>query len=603
MCVYVQCTHIFIYYIYFLTSKNFVYNLTFCDGIFSNNISIFPFVYFAFIPYSQDKQKRKQFASVAGAMESFCCIEVDVCERQSHNTFETEQAIHQFANELVKARGASLFDVGQCLSNLGQQMVKQGPSSSVSLQVLVTRTLQNGDSPYSVTTSLSGLSGGEIQILMTLCAIHLSGADTVILDEPGHSLHPPQQAQMRRWIETQRPRDQVCVVVTHSTEFISPQSLSSLYHMSFVGSGFTSFRLCLPGQGSGPSGGNTVTGKSESSSALVAGAGGRGSGPSDGGTLTDRKAESSSAPVGGGGEASTSQKLPKQVTLTKESMAMLMRPEMRKMFFATGLYFVEGETDKRVLSALRHCMMEDAGVTKETSDDLHDFAEAMKVQKMDQWDILALGGCAEALRAYNAAKDLKIPCAVVLDFDVITVKDGKKIKPFNSDNLKKSRLYKQLEKGKKTGSLPVAETVLDEVEEVLSKGTLPPAGTSLSDFEDKELLENILKVFQKYGFWIWEGDLETTLCDNSEARQKFMEIKDFFEAIEIKHFCSFIQGDHTEDSSSTSEESDWHRVKQKLHGGGWMRLPWEALLEVVKVCLQTKPSPLADFCDFMKRWQ
>ena len=534
---------------------------------------------FAFISCSQDKQKQEQYARVARAMKSFCCIDIDVHEKELHNTCEMKvQAIQQLAKELAEKHGASLFDVGQ-------QMVKQAASWSGSVQVLATRTLQN-DSSYSIATPLSGLSGGEIQILMTLCAIHLSGADTVILDEPEHSLHPPQQAQMRRWIETQRPQDQVCVVVSHSTQFISDKSLSCLYHMSFVDEsrGFTSFRL---------SDDSTVTDKKAETSAPMGG-GGQGSGPSDDSTVTGKKAESS------------------QVTLSKEIVTMLMQPDMRKMFFATGLYLVEGKTDKRVLSALRYYMMEEAKKTMEESKDLHDLQRAHKVLEMDQWDMLAINGCAEAVKAYHAAKDLKIPCAVVLDFDVISYNKNKRLMPFNSYNCKKSMLYQKL--GLKKDSLPDAKTVLEEVDKALGEGT-PPQGTSWDDFEDKELLKNTLKVFEEHGFWIWEGgDLETTICDTSGARSELLKIKDLFEAID-------------KSVPPTPDKDFWTDLKKKLHKGGWDRIPWETLLQVVEVCLQTKPStqtepspkndsstqteanpqtepsPLANFCRFMKRRQ
>ena len=655
-------------------------------------------------------------------MKSFCCIDIDVRGKELHKTCEMKvQAIQQLADELAEKHDASLFDVGRRLCNLGQQMVKHGqargqtnmveqaPSWSGSLQLLATWTLQNNDSLHSITTPLSGLSGGEIEILMTLCAIHLSGAETVILDEPGHSLHPPLQAQMRRWIETQGPRDQVCVVVTHSTEFISPQSLSCLYHMAFVGRGFTPFRLRLQGQASGSSDAIPAT-EDEAQSVLVQEA----AGPS----CTPQSSQTS----------------PRQVIFTQEIITMLMRPDMHKMFFATGLYFVEGETDKRVLSAVRHCMMEEANEIMKTNKSVRHLLRAKEVLEMDRWDILALGGCSEAVKAYKAATELKIPCAIVLDLDAITVKNGKRVGPFNSANWKKSKLYKQL--WKEQQSLPEAETLLNDVEEVLKE-----------DIQGEALLMKAREAFKKHGFWIWKGDLETAICDNPEARTKFERMKTFLEAIDGKlpfssspddrqpmqakevlnnfdekvmgplhclmseldaelsstrdkiiesptesvtqHFEDLInrikqmkqimtqhdkfvekgtKGKRAQDApklfddnqvkrtkkktttttgdesasipsaelslkqqtshdtasgimevkmSSSSEASRsspvmtetqqsifWDYAKRKLHNeGGWGRIPWETLLEVVKVCLQTEPSPLADFCRFMKRRQ
>ena len=637
------------------------------------------------------------------------------------------QVIQRPAEELAETSDASLSDVGQ-------QVVKQAASWSGSLQVLATRTLQNDDdSPYNITTPLLGLSGGEIETLMTLCAIHLSGADTVILDEPGHSLHPPLQAQMRSWIETQRPQDQVCVVVTHSMQFISDTSLSCLYHMSFVGRGFTPFKLRLQGQVSGSSEDSTDTSEEQGSPPAEEGqASGSSddtptmheeSGSSDDTSSTEDETQSPLAEEVAGplNTPQSSQTSPRQVTFTQEIMTMLMRPDMRKMFFATGLYFVEGETDKRVLSAVRHCMMEEAGGIIKTSKDAGQLLRAMKVLEMDRWDILALGGCSQAVKAYKAATELKIPCAIVLDLDAITVKNGKRIEPFTSANWKKSSLCKQLDK--EQHSLPEAETLLNDIEEVLKE-----------DIQDETLLKKAQEAFRKHGFWIWEGDLEAMLCDNPAARIELQRMNSFLEAIEGKHPFSLPPGDRkpmpaeealnnfdekvvgplrglmddldaelsaarnkiiespaepvtlnlkgviaqisqkkqilsqhdnfvkkgtkgkaateltptvkkkktsddstsnsscatqeqtNEDttsgiaavqaSSSTSEASRsspvmtetqqsifWDYAKRKLHDGGWGRIPWETLLEVVKVCLQTEPSPLADFCRFMKRRQ
>ena len=90
---------------------------------------------------------------------------------------------------------------------------------------------------------LSELSGGQRELLMILSTIHLSGADTVFLDEPGHSLHPPKQAQLRRWFETRREPNQVLFAITHSPDMISPLWLGALYHMSPDGDGYST--ACL----------------------------------------------------------------------------------------------------------------------------------------------------------------------------------------------------------------------------------------------------------------------------------------------------------------------------------------------------------------------
>ena len=647
--------------------------------IFQSDISII-----VLFLYSNDALVQQQFGKLKDGMKSFCGIKIDVVQMER----ATEQDNEEEATEIMKLgrtlldkdRGA-LFEFGHRLKGIANEMIRKAPSWSGHLHVMVTRTLQNEDSPYSHRTPLSGLSGGEIEILMVLCAIHLSGADTVFLDEPGHSLHPPQQAQLSRWIETLKHPDPVCTTVTHSVEFISRKSLSSLYHMSFTGRGFTPFKLSV----------DLVEGGKQQSV-----------------SIEESTASSSATPTLAPSTSS------QDVTLRKEIIAMLMKPDMRKMFFASGVYFVEGETDKIVLSAVRHHLLKDARDIKEKSVDARELLQAMEVLEMDQWDILELGGCAEALKAYKASSELRIPCAIVLDLDTITVKHGRRVEPFSSDSWKKSRLCKELTKERKRNSLEVAAILLDKIDSVFEEGVT-----------ESKALHETRKILREHGIWIWEGDLEKVVCDNQAAREELLKTECFMEALgedffslsvscrgkmpekdaladyqerimtpllsltddfraeldaahcrrhknpsqcvtenlqqiigsinkykqRLKQHDEFCQrgtkrragwkpsgvsaskklvpdpsqqvqttqdaepmdledtespAESTSHQPSSSRDSEvlWDRIKCKLHDrGGWKALPWETLLKVVKVCLDAEPSPLQEFCKFMKKWQ
>ena len=66
------------------------------------------------------------------------------------------------------------------------------------------------------------------------------------------------------------------------------------------------------------------------------------------------------------------------------------------------------------------------------------------------------------------------------------------------------------------------------------------------------------------------------------------------------------KGDQTAETDEERERREdffWYQIKQKLHDGGWARMPWETLLEVLRVCLQDKHRPLAKLCRFMKSHQ
>ena len=637
---------------------------------------------------SGDALVKQQFSKVKDGMESFCGIEIDVVQKKGamgetvkQDNEEEAAEITNIADELLGEDRITLLSFGHHLKGIANEMIRKAPSWRGDPQVMATQTLHHEDSSFSHRTPLSGLSGGEIEILMVLCAIHLSGADSVFLDEPGHSLHPPQQAQLSHWIETLQQPDPVCVIVTHSVEFISRkcfECLSSLYHMSFTGRGFTPFKVSVE------------DGERQSVS------------------VEESTASSSTSPI-------MAQSTPsKDVTLRKEIIAMLMQPDMRKMFFASGVYFVEGETDKIVLSAVRHHLLKDARDIKEKSVDARELLQAMEVLEMDQWDILELGGCAEALKAYKASSELRIPCAIVLDLDNITVKHGRRMEPFNSDTWKKSRLYKELTKEKQRNSLKVAVTLLEKIDSVFEEGVT-----------ESKALHETRKILREHGIWIWEGDLESAVCDNPAAAKELLKTESFMEALG-EHFSflsvsgrgkmaekdalanyqerimtpllSLMDDFHSEldaahcrrrenpsqcvtenlqeiigsinkykqrlkqhdefcqrgtkrragwkpsgvsaskkpasdpsqqvqttqdaepmdvedtespaESTSHQPSSSEHnkvlmdRIKRKLHDrGGWKALPCETLLRVVKVCLDAEPSPLQEFCKFMKKWQ
>lgn len=85
---------------------------------------------------------------------------------------------------------------------------------------------------------LKTVGGGYRELLVVVAALHGAGADTVILDSPGFSLHPPQQRALALWISkclyenmhSNYPRSPTSIaLITNSTEFITEDSLPCLY--------------------------------------------------------------------------------------------------------------------------------------------------------------------------------------------------------------------------------------------------------------------------------------------------------------------------------------------------------------------------------------
>ena len=197
---------------------------------------------------SGDSHKRSRLKKVEDALKSLSDLHLVVIDTprmprpKNHVDMEDLRLNLQESHFAVQRR--QWEEAGQMLVKCQYLIDVQSPQSQRKLRLMVTRNIASTNSTvYSKTCPFTECSGGEIELMIVLAAVYLNDADTVFLDEPGHSLHPPQQAQLRRWLETQRDPEQVLFIVTHAVEMISPTSLKSLYHMSFTGAGFTPFML------------------------------------------------------------------------------------------------------------------------------------------------------------------------------------------------------------------------------------------------------------------------------------------------------------------------------------------------------------------------
>ena len=150
---------------------------------------------------------------------------------------DLRQEISSCGNLADEGEGA--YEIGLQLRGIAEKLMRDASPGARYVSLMATKTLGEGLNKYVISMPPSEWSGGERECLMVLTAIQMSTADTVFLDEPGHSLHPPQQAQLRRFLEDHgraRP-DQTIVTITHAVEFMSASSLRSLYHMSMTGIG------------------------------------------------------------------------------------------------------------------------------------------------------------------------------------------------------------------------------------------------------------------------------------------------------------------------------------------------------------------------------
>eukprot|EP00118_Oscarella_pearsei_P012993 m.99334 g.99334 ORF g.99334 m.99334 type:complete len:552 (+) comp37065_c0_seq1:678-2333(+) len=85
--------------------------------------------------------------------------------------------------------------------------------------------------------SIEDASGGELEGFLVLAALFLCNSQTVFLDEPGYSLHPPMQIKLRKLLLQLLDPKQVqamprsILIVTHSVELLCERSFYGIHHL------------------------------------------------------------------------------------------------------------------------------------------------------------------------------------------------------------------------------------------------------------------------------------------------------------------------------------------------------------------------------------
>ena len=435
-------------------------------------------------------------------------------------------------NVLNKIKEAMLFIAGLELD------VAQDSSANVTF-------LRECNQSQAEWRRLSDVSGGQRELLMVLSTVHLSGVDNVFLDEPGHSLHPPKQAQLRRWLETKREPGQVLFVITHSTDMISPNWLGALYHMHADEDKYSA--SCLRGLSRDKPSGEAVKrqdhgdGVGTSSSIhqsssnipfdeIVSSGGEKIENEEDFNLdrIVGSKSPSYSKDIDGNGPPSKKQRisdgtrLKLEIKVGPEMIDFLMGVEMRRLFFSSGAIFVEGDTDRRIIQALRAVELDKVNDTMNGRDcSLQKWHDAVKETQMDRWDIIPIYGSANWLKAYTAAKDLKIPFVVVLDADVLNKKIGSAIHPITFEDWNRCRLKETVERSRYPNNHPL-NTMVEKVEELTK------------DRSNKGQLEiRVRKEIANYNLWVWpEGDLEDLFFKNEQVKNGLVQNEQFISKIE-----------------------------------------------------------------------
>jgi hypothetical protein len=286
---------------------------------------------------------------------------------------------------------------------------------------------------------LNSVGGGYKELLMVLTTLHGAGADTVLLDSPGYSLHPPQQKALALWIskflyldihngKVAKGNPSSVLVITNSTEFVTEDSLPSLYcfrrvvqscvrpyvplsagkktSMSAVGSGATA-GLAIYEKPSMESRVVRTLAEADMTDVLYCRGGAYGFYKlADGSGYIPSSLVSPYENGNGSHEHLPAQEMVTRVrnlqsstgsSLMSSEILKILDPELKRLVFATGVFFFEGQSDYRVIEALKHVA---SGVT---------------------WEIVIMHGAGEIPKVVKIVDMLSIPYGIIVDFDQVII--------------------------------------------------------------------------------------------------------------------------------------------------------------------------------------
>lgn len=245
--------------------------------------------------------------------------------------------------------------------------------------------------------------GGAYEILMVLCSIYGFEADTIILDEPGKTLHPSFRKKLGNYIK--QDNEHSYLVVTHSPDLISNELLYSILRClkTKTGSQIKYLRSFLEG-------------------------------------LKDEERYN----------------------------RFLLDPNIKSIFFASNVIFVEGTYDNKIVTTL-FSVLENHHIQKELNLSSTNFLN---------WDVISIDGTGDISKALSIADFFDIKYVLICDFDAF-------LKPKNSlTNSYISKILKQR-----------CNINLDEI--FSSKTT-----------NIQERKKEIISFAKNYNIFSWENDLE-----------------------------------------------------------------------------------------------
>jgi hypothetical protein len=297
--------------------------------------------------------------------------------------------------------------------------------------VVGTSNSAGSGSTSSFRQSLKRIGGGYKELLMVIYALHGTGADSVLLDSPGFSLHPPQQKALSLWISkalVQSSRSPNCgllplsaLVITNSTEFIAEDNIPCLYCFhQVVQSSIKSYTVIrnLPDKTTVPADyvhRVTVYDAPTTDSKVIKQINEGIEVHCKGGAydflrLADdtgyiQKSDLRFNPPEGVGLCDSNAQMESEMVIrvrplrseklqTSDELKIL-DPDLKRLVFASGVFFFEGQSDYRVIEALKH------------------------VANGVSWEVVTMHGAGEVPKIIKIVDALNIPYGIVVDYDQI----------------------------------------------------------------------------------------------------------------------------------------------------------------------------------------
>jgi hypothetical protein len=285
---------------------------------------------------------------------------------------------------------------------------------------------------------LKSIGGGFKEVLMVLTALHGSGASSVILDSPGFSLHPPQQKSLALWMA--KHSSSSLMIISNSTEFVTEDALPSLYCFRRISQPvLRPYHLTAVA----PTKLTKKGGEAASNSAFVSPDMGvrvyeKPSTDSRVLRVLDREVDkdlvlycrrsytgflhiadrsgyilSSDLVLSGNDNIpfshATQDLLPQDdyeivtrvrpllhsAAIDDSEMLRILDPALKRLVFASGVFFFEGQSDYRVIEALKH------------------------VANNVAWEVIIMHGAGEIQKVASIVEALGIPYGIVVDYDQV----------------------------------------------------------------------------------------------------------------------------------------------------------------------------------------